>query len=166
MGKSIAGGVPMGAYGMTEELAEFYDPSRHDLATGGTLFGNPLQMAAAKATLTEVLTDGAYEHTAALGTLLADGLESAVQQAGLDWTIHRLWARSGTTFGPRMPVDAEDSRSMADLELSQLFRRWFANRGVWEAILGAGPTVAVPGRREDVARYVAAYRDLLTALLD
>lgn len=164
-GKSIAGGIPMGAYGMTEELAELYDPSRHDLAMGGTLFGNPLQMAAAKAALTEVLTDDAYDRTATLGTKLADGLDAAVHEAGLDWTIHRLWPRSGTTFGPRMPTDAADARSMADLELSQLFRRWFANRGVWEAIVGAGPTVGVPCTEEDVARYITAYRELLAALV-
>ena len=62
IGKSIAGGVPLGAYGMTDEVAETLrrpagrDDEKRVVATGGTLFGNPLSMAAAKATMGEVLT--------------------------------------------------------------------------------------------------------------
>ena len=57
-GKSIAGGVPFGAWGMTEEIAEVLrqakgpDGERSNLvAIGGTLFGNALAMAAARAVL-------------------------------------------------------------------------------------------------------------------
>ncbi|HYX79547.1 MAG TPA: hypothetical protein VE976_02945 [Actinomycetota bacterium] len=39
-----------------------------------------------------------------------------------------------------------------------------ANRGVWEALPGAGPTVPVPTVRDDVERYGQAYGDLLTEL--
>jgi hypothetical protein len=41
---------------------------------------------------------------------------------------------------------------------------WLANRGIWEALPGAGPTVPVPASRADVARYVSAYAELLAAL--
>ncbi|MEX0989665.1 MAG: aminotransferase class III-fold pyridoxal phosphate-dependent enzyme [Actinomycetota bacterium] len=163
-GKSVAAGIPMGTYGMTAELAELFDPQRHDLATGGTLFGNPLQMAAAKAALTEILTEDTYERTAVLGARLADGIEQVVRDAGLEWTVHRLWARSGTTFGPRMPRDAEDARAMGDPTLTKLFRRWLANRGVWEAIAGAGPTVSAAGTDQDIDRYVGAYGELVAEL--
>ena len=64
IGKAVAGGLPMGAYGVTAELGEQLDAERN-VATGGTLFGNPLSAAAAKAALTEVLRPGAYEHTSA-----------------------------------------------------------------------------------------------------
>src|SRR5579859_4229575 len=53
IGKAVAGGLPMGAYGVTAELGEHLDAARN-VATGGTLFGNPLSAAAAKAALTEV----------------------------------------------------------------------------------------------------------------
>jgi glutamate-1-semialdehyde aminotransferase len=55
IGKAVAGGVPMGAYGVTTPLGEELLATRQ-VATGGTLFGNPLSAAAAKAALTEVLT--------------------------------------------------------------------------------------------------------------
>src|SRR5215472_1499245 len=46
IGKAVAGGLPMGAYGVTAELGEQLDVARN-IATGGTLFGNPLSAAAA-----------------------------------------------------------------------------------------------------------------------
>ena len=54
IGKAVAGGLPMGAYGVSAELGEQLDAARN-VATGGTLFGNPLSAAAAKAALTGVL---------------------------------------------------------------------------------------------------------------
>jgi glutamate-1-semialdehyde 2,1-aminomutase len=46
IGKAVAGGLPMGAYGVSAELGEQLDAARN-VATGGTLFGNPLSAAAA-----------------------------------------------------------------------------------------------------------------------
>src|SRR5215831_10422747 len=80
IGKAVAGGLPMGAYGVTGVLGEHLDAARN-VATGGTLFGNPLSAAAAKAALTEVLVPAAYEHTSALGGELADGIEAAIRSA-------------------------------------------------------------------------------------
>jgi glutamate-1-semialdehyde 2,1-aminomutase len=115
IGKAVAGGLPMGAYGVTAGLGEQLDAAR-SVATGGTLFGNPLSAAAAKAALTQVLVPGAYAHA------LTDDL------------------------------------------LTRLIRIWLANRGVWEARPGAGPTVPIPATRADVARYLRAYSELLARL--
>ncbi len=84
VGKAIGGGLPLGAYGMSAELSAAFERGQSlegepgELATGGTLFGNALSMAAARAALTEVLTPEAYEHAARLGAHLADGLEAIV----------------------------------------------------------------------------------------
>ena len=57
VGKSIAAGIPLGAYGMTPEVAEVLqrpggrDDAKPQVAVGGTLFGNPVSMAAARATM-------------------------------------------------------------------------------------------------------------------
>ena len=34
---------------------------------------------------------------------------------------------------------------------------WLANRGVWEAIVGAGPVCSVPATDEDVDAYLAGW---------
>ena len=170
IGKSIAAGVPLAAYGMTPEVAETIerpagrDDERDQVAIGGTLFGNPLAMAAAKATMSEVLTPEAYEHTHQLGAMLADGIEKIISESGLPWTAHRFWPRSGTTFAPSMPRDAREAYASKDVELILTFRIYLANRGVWEAIVGAGPTCSVPATAEDVSHSLDAYAGLVGEL--
>jgi glutamate-1-semialdehyde 2,1-aminomutase len=162
IGKAVAGGVPMGAYGVTAGLGEQLDVARN-VATGGTLFGNALSAAAAKAALTEVLVPEAYAHATGLGGELARGIEEAIGSAGLPWTTIRLGPRSGQWYGPAPRTGAE-AYALTDGELTRLIRVWLANRGVWEALPGAGPTVPVPATRADVTRYVSAYGELLAQL--
>jgi glutamate-1-semialdehyde 2,1-aminomutase len=170
-GKSIAAGVPFGAWGMTDEIAALLHQEKgpdgerfEQIATGGTLFGNPLAMAAARATMLEVLTDEAYAHTQTLGARLAEGMRDAVARAGLPWTIHHLGPRAGYVFAPVVPRTAAEARGYADDLLTRLIRIWLANRGVWEAIVGAGPVVPVPAAGEDVEAYVSAFGELLETL--
>ena len=71
LGKSLGGGVPVGAYGMTAGLRDHLE--RHldaygrvaGIATGGTTYANPLSLAAVVTTLTEIHTPAAFERTAA-----------------------------------------------------------------------------------------------------
>ena len=170
-GKSIAGGVPFGAWGMSAEIGALLDQRKGPdgeregmIATGGTLFGNPLALAAARATMLEVLTPAAYRHTQALGAELAAGMRTAVARAGLPWFIFELGPRSGYVFAPEPPRNAGEASRVQDDTLRRLIRVWLANRGVWEAIVGAGPTVPVPATRDDVAAYLEAFDSVLQAL--
>ena len=156
---------------MTDEVAEVLtqtkgpDGERFDMvAIGGTLFGNPLSMAAAKATMLEVLTPEAYANTQRLGARLAEGMRAGVQRTGLPWHIHHLGPRSGYTFRPTPVRDAGEARACQDDLLTRLIRVWLANRGVWEAIAGAGPVVPIPAADEDVDTYLDAWNELLDAL--
>jgi glutamate-1-semialdehyde 2,1-aminomutase len=170
-GKSIAGGVPFGAWGMTEALSDLMlqvkgaDGERANLiALGGTLFGNALSMAAARATMLEILTPESYAHTQRLGGRLANGMRSAVQKAGLPWHIHHLACRCGYTFQSTPVRNAEQARACQDDLLVRLIRIWLANRGVWEAIVGAGPVCSIPATDADVDAYLAAWHSLIEAL--
>jgi len=162
IGKAVAGGLPMGAYGVTAELGGQLDVARN-VATGGTLFGNPLSAAAAKAALTEVLSPAAYQHTTGLGSELADGIGQAIGSAGLPWTVIRFGPRSGQWYGP-MPRTGAEAYALTDDRLTRLVRIWLANRGIWDALPGAGPTVPVPATRANVTSYVNAYAELLAEL--
>ena len=159
VGKAIAAGVPLGAYGMTREVASVLEPEEsaswdEQVATGGTLFANALSLAAARVTLAEVLTEEAYEHSAALGARLADGIEAAAAANGLAWRAHRLYNRSGYTHAPDLPSNAVEARASFDLELYNLQRLYMANRGVWEAIDSAGPACGIQTNERDVDRYL------------
>jgi glutamate-1-semialdehyde 2,1-aminomutase len=60
--------------------------------------------------------------------------------------------------------DASEARACADDLLTRLVRIWLANRGVWEAIVGAGPVCSVPATDGDVDAYLSAWNELLEAL--
>ena len=159
-----AAGCRSATYGMTAELNESFERGESlagetgELATGGTMFANALSMAAARAVLTDVLTPEAYARAAALGADLADGLEAAVDAAGLPWKMQRLGPRSGVNLSGRLPRDAAEADADEQPELNALLRLYLANRGVWEAISTAGPAMSVAATRDDVETYLAAFR--------
>jgi glutamate-1-semialdehyde 2,1-aminomutase len=162
LGKSLGGGVPIGAYGMTAELREHMERHRDaygrtaGLATGGTTYANPLSLAAAAATLREIQTPAAYERTARLGTRLADGIEQTAGRHGLRWRAHRLGGRSGYCLEPELPRDAAEAERSLDHVLIDARRLHMANRGVWDAIASAGPAVSFAHAAGDVDEYLGA----------
>jgi glutamate-1-semialdehyde 2,1-aminomutase len=162
LGKSLGGGVPIGAYGMRGELREHMERHldaygrRTGLATGGTTYANPLSLAAAVAVLSQVQTPEAFERTAALGAQLADGIEAAAARHGLPWRAHRLGGRSGYCLEPELPRDAAAAERSIDFELIDARRLHMANRGVWDAIASAGPAVSFAHDATDVDEYLDA----------
>jgi glutamate-1-semialdehyde 2,1-aminomutase len=115
--------------------------------------------------MAEVLTDDAYAHSQRLGSLLADGLSQVVARSGLPWTTHHFWPRSGLSFSPAMPRTAGEAIADLDVPLRRLLRVYLANRGVWDAIVGAGPTCSVAATEEDVDAYLASFADLVGELV-
>ena len=62
-GKIIGGGLPVGAYGASNEIMAHISPLG-DVYQAGTLSGNPVAMSAGIAQITECLDDGFYEDQA------------------------------------------------------------------------------------------------------
>jgi glutamate-1-semialdehyde 2,1-aminomutase len=175
LGKTIGGGVPIGAYGLSETLAQpLKQPpvmqgapmeSVGGVATGGTLYGNALSMAACRAALSQVLTPQGFVRTAALGAQLADGLAGLFAAGSLDWQVHRLTSRSGFTFADHLPRNAAEARELAQPGLYRLLRLWMANRGVWESVATAGPTVSFAMAEAEVEFYLERMREFLGDIL-
>jgi glutamate-1-semialdehyde 2,1-aminomutase len=63
-----------------------------------------------------------------------------------------------------MPHTAAEARAGLDVPLRRLLRVYLANRGVWDAIVGAGPTCSIAASDADVDAYVAALADLVAEL--
>jgi len=172
LGKAIAGGIPAGLYGLSEELSEFVETALEagdrgylpNLAVGGTLFGNPLQIAAIRATLDHVLTEEAHAKAARLGERLASGIETGARERGLPWSAHRLYCRSGYHFAERLPRTRAEAQAAADPELRNLMRVYFANRGIWEAIASACPAVSFAAEEADIDVYLSVYQACLDEL--
>lgn len=135
IGKPIAGGIPTGAYGMTDEMAErVLEKTVWEAAdvggVGGTLAGNALSMAAARATLTEVLTDEAFDHMIAMGERFEQGVQSVIDGAGLAWTVTRLGCRAEYMLGARRPKSGQEAADAFDADLDALLHLYMLNRGI------------------------------------
>src|SRR3954467_11168715 len=81
LAKATCGGYPGGAIGMTEELAALVADGT--VSQYGTLNGNPLVMAAAQATLLDVLTPAAYEKLETTNKALMRGCDELIERYGL-----------------------------------------------------------------------------------
>lgn len=135
MGKSIAGGIPIGTYGITQQLAdEINSHEEADLidvgGVGGTLAGNALSMAAAKATLGEVLTDDAFVEMIALATRFTEGVQKALDDFDVPWSISQLGARAEYRFSRPAPQNGTASNEAGDDDLDEYLHLYTLNRGV------------------------------------
>jgi glutamate-1-semialdehyde 2,1-aminomutase len=135
IGKSIAGGVPAGAYGLTADLAErILADQTADIedtgGIGGTLAGNALSVAAMRATLGEVLTDEAFDGMIAVATRFTAGVRSVLDSRRLPWTIAQLGARAEYRFCPGPPRTGAESEAAADPELDEYLHLYMINRGI------------------------------------
>jgi glutamate-1-semialdehyde 2,1-aminomutase len=168
LGKSLGGGIAIGAYGMSEPLARVME--RHldidigpkGLASGGTMYANALSMATARAALQDILTPEGYQRVNALGTQLADGIEHVASTHGLAWRAHRLGGRSGFCLRPTLPLNAEDAFLSLDIDFIDTRRVFMANHGIWEAIATAGPAASFVHTEADIDYYL----DVLNSFLD
>lgn len=135
VGKAIAGGVPTGAFGMRAELAERMlsdrDADIEDVGgVGGTLAGNALSLAAARAVLGEVLTDDAYAHTVALADRFTVGVRDVLARHGVGWHVTQLGARAEYRFSPAPPRDGGASAAIGHEGLERFLHLHALNRGV------------------------------------
>jgi glutamate-1-semialdehyde 2,1-aminomutase len=157
LGKIIGGGLPAAAYGGRRELMEQIAPSG-EVYQAGTLSGNPLAMAAALATLSELDTE-AYGRLAERTEALADGLRAAAAEVGVPVQVPALPGLL-TVFFSAHPVADYAGATACDLEAHAAWCRALLARGVyppasqfeaWFVSLAHGP--------EHVEETVAAARE-------
>jgi glutamate-1-semialdehyde 2,1-aminomutase len=170
IGKAIAGGVPCGAYGLSGELADRL-MGRADLdlvdmgGVGGTLAGNPVSMAAARACLGQVLTDAAFEGMIALTTRLAGALRSSIVEAGLPWSVSQLGARVEFRFADPAPRTGTESNAAADGELDDFLHLFCANRGVLITPFHNMALTCPATTASDVDTYATVFAEALAELV-
>jgi len=87
-GKTIGGGMPVGAFGGKEDVMRIFDPrGANPLAAHGTMNGHPLCMAAGCASL-DLLDQSAIDRINGMGERLAEQLDGAARDAGVDMHVH------------------------------------------------------------------------------
>jgi glutamate-1-semialdehyde 2,1-aminomutase len=135
VGKPIAGGIPAGTFGVTDEVAErMFARTGADYqdvgGIGGTLAGNALSVAAMRATLEHVLTDEAYARMIPLAERFAGGVQGVIEERDLPWHVTRLGCRAEYLFQPSPPRTGGEAAANKDAELDALMHLYALNRGI------------------------------------
>lgn len=170
IGKAIAGGIPTGAYGLSASFAERV-LARTDLdlvdmgGVGGTLAGNPLQVAAMRATLEQVLTDDAFATMIDTATVFADGCQRIFDRYDLPWSINQLGCRAEYRFAKPYPITGTAAHESADGELEDFLHLYLANRGImmtpFHNMALMCPTTTVDDVNKHLVVFEAAVKELL-----
>ncbi|HEY6792812.1 MAG TPA: aminotransferase class III-fold pyridoxal phosphate-dependent enzyme [Trebonia sp.] len=96
LAKSLGGGVAVAAVGGTEELMRHVADGGYEMV--GTFNGNPLAMAAARAMLTAVATDEAYQRIERLRARAQAGITRAIAGNGLTAHVVTAGAKGCVVF--------------------------------------------------------------------
>lgn len=134
VGKTLGGGFPVGAFGMTaivaERIAQISPIHEIDVAgVGGTLTGSALAMAAMRATLSTCLLPDQFDKTVSLASRWAEGVRSAYTKQGLDWHVQQLGCRSEYLFA-KPPRNGAQAAASTNHILESFMHLFALNRGI------------------------------------
>jgi glutamate-1-semialdehyde 2,1-aminomutase len=165
LGKVIGGGLPVGAYGGRAEIMEMIAPAG-SVYQAGTLSGNPLAMAAGRATLTLWGEGEHFLHAAEAARVVTERAKQCAHRFGIPLTTAAAGSMAGLFFHEG-PVDSYEDAQRCDRDRFAAFFRGMRARGVFippspfeawfMSALHSGPVLtalvdAVEGTLEDIAR--------------
>jgi len=160
LGKAIAGGTPAGAIGGSDEIMEKINDGT--VFQVGTYSGNPLSMAAARASFEQVMTDDAYKHLNHLNDRIIAGCVAVCKKHGFPGSTVGISSKGCVNFALDKITDYESFIRNQDHELVALAWLYNINRGI---VIAPGReeewTLSITHTDEDIDRYIAAFEDLV-----
>jgi glutamate-1-semialdehyde 2,1-aminomutase len=156
---------------MSEDVASRYADYRrtHEPGYSGmgtTLSGNPLQFAAIRATLEEVMTAENYAHMEHLARRLDAGLTAVIDRYRLPWHVARVGARVEFICAPGPLKNGGEAEAAHSPELEAALHVALVNRGVLIAPFHNMMLVSPATRPAQVNRLISAFSDVVTRLTD
>jgi glutamate-1-semialdehyde 2,1-aminomutase len=137
LAKALGGGLPCGAIGAIDEVMEIV--ANGGVYQVGTYNGNPLTMAAARATLYDVMTPDAYDHLNMLNDRLLAGCEQIMENHGLPGYTVGISSKGCVSYSPVKITDYESFKTYSNGALVDLAWAFGMNRGIY----------VTPGREEE-----------------
>jgi len=131
LGKVIGGGLPVGAFGGRAEIMAKLSPLGA-IYQAGTLSGNPLAMAAGRATLEALREPGTYDRLEAAGARFTAGMHDAFARHGIAHQIDHRGSMVGFFFTAEPVVDLASAKT-ADTAFYAKFFHAMLDRGVYLA---------------------------------
>ncbi|MEY3806134.1 MAG: hypothetical protein RIR69_946 [Actinomycetota bacterium] len=163
LAKSIGGGLPIGAFGGTQECMDQITAGR--VLHLGTYNGNPLVMAAAKAVLEDVCTPEVTEATVARNGRLTAACDGVIRAAGLPAHTVQFGAKGCITWAEE-PIRNYRDYKATDFDIA--FAQWMhgINRGI---LLPPGLDeqwlISVVHTEEEALRYADVFGEFVDELI-
>ncbi len=154
LAKAMGGGLSTAAIGGRRDLMDMIADGRYEQV--GTFNGNPLVMAAARATLTEVLTTDSYAHLEDLRRRMSDGLQEVIDRHAMPWRVVTAGAKGCVSF---LPQQIHDFRGFLTLDGRYGHAHWLVqhNGGAFLPPWGKVEQwlISVQHTYDDIDRFVA-----------
>ena len=159
-GKTIGGGLPVGAFGGKQEIMGLCDPSEGHATRphAGTFNANPMTMVAG-ATVLDHLTPGIYKKLNSLGERARKKLQATFDEMDVPAQVTGVGSLYGIHFTDK-PVKNYRDAARADHELRECLVLGLQNEGVilYERATGA---IAMPHSDDDIDLLVDATRKVI-----
>ncbi|MBQ1302880.1 MAG: aminotransferase class III-fold pyridoxal phosphate-dependent enzyme [Firmicutes bacterium] len=170
-GKTLAGGIPVGCYGFTEEFAEKAQYELESLyglvkGIGGTLAANAITMAAMHVILDKVLTEDFYKHAIPLAERFNAGVEAGIKEFGFDWSTTQLGTRTEYWFLPEIAKDGTDAVNHRDFDLDWYMHLYALNRGIFMTPFHNMAIMSAATSEADVDKHTEVFREACEKIAD
>ena len=129
LGKVIGGGMPIGAYGARRELMHLVSPLG-PMYQAGTLSGNPIAVAAGKATLGVLKNSSIYSDLEERSAEFQDGVRKSAVKHGVPITFNRVGSM-WTIFFTDGPVTDFESANRSNRDKFARFFHVMLSEGVY-----------------------------------
>jgi len=129
LGKIIGGGMPIGAYGGKRKLMELVSPLG-PMYQAGTLSGNPVAVAAGRATLGVLKNSSIYADLEERSAEFESGVRAAAEKHGVPITFHRVGSM-WTLFFNEGPIYDFETANKSNREKFARFFHLMLGEGVY-----------------------------------
>ncbi len=156
LAKAIGGGMPLAAFGASADIMEELNSLR--VIHVGTYSSNPITLAAAEATLKEILTDEAYRRVFALNKRLVDGYSQIIREHNMPCYANGVGCMGTINFRKDVIKDYRDW-AVVDRLASHAWYLAMLNEGVIPQPPGPDEqwTISVQHTEADVDTHLKAF---------
>ncbi len=169
MGKPLASGVPVAAYGVSQTVTDLVighlEHDEDESGIGGTLSGNALAMAAMKATLQKVYTQKNFDRMMPLAMRFEKGIADTIRDEHLPWQVTRLGIRIEYSFMPRAPRNGTEVDEHHDGDLERLLHLKALNQGILLTPFHNMALIAPQTTQKDVDLHTKVFRESVAELV-
>ena len=138
LSKAMGGGMPIAAFGATEEFWDLLYPLG-EMVHYGTYNGNPISVAASLACLTKVMTDQAYTHMNQMGEKLTKGIEESIKRYSIPAVVTGMGGMRTVFFQEKIPANYRETLGMD----REAWHKW------WMHLLANGLFFCAPSPYEE-----------------